>query len=66
VCNRPGSWASTKTRHDLTRDIDEALIRMWDDENLGATWMGELRQAVEAKHMPPSELWTILDHTKHQ
>jgi hypothetical protein len=66
VCNRPGSWASTKTRHDLTRDIDEALIRMWDDENLGATWMGELRQAVEAKHIPPSELWTILDHTKHQ
>ena len=66
VCNRPGSWASTKTRHDLTRDIDEALIRMWDDDDLGATWMGKLKEAVSSKHIDSKLLWTILDHTRHQ
>lgn len=62
VCNRAGSWASTKTRHDLTRDIDEAIIRLWDDGRMGAGWIDELRDELRDK----IQHWQMLDHTAHQ
>jgi len=66
VCNRPGAWASTKTRHDLTRDIDEAIIRLWDDDDMGATWMRELQDTISSNVWNEDNLWTIIDHTIHQ
>jgi len=62
VCNRAGSWASTKTRHDLTRDIDEAIIRLWDDGRMGAGWIDELRTKLRNE----VQRWEMLDHTAHQ
>lgn len=62
VCNRPGSWASTKTRHDLTREIDEALIRLWDDDKMGSVWVASLKQYLDSDQIA----WEMLDHTAHQ
>lgn len=62
VCNRPGAWASTKTRHDLTREVDDALIRLWDDESMGATWVSRLQDTLTNHTLH----WELLDHTVHQ
>lgn len=64
VCNQPGSWASTKTRHDLTRalEINEALICLWDNDKMSSVWVANLKQYLDVD----SVKWEILDHTAHQ